>query len=382
MKKLAIVGASYLQEPLIECAKANGIETHVFAWKANDIGEKTADFFYPISITEKEQILGVCKTIGIDGITSIASDLAMHTVNYVAEQLNLPCNSIECTNLSTNKHAMRMAFEANHDPSPKSFLVEDIKDLEGKNFSFPVIVKPTDRSGSRGITKLYDESGLREAILAAKEQSFESKVLVEEYLTGQEYSVEYLSYRGKHTFLALTKKFTTGSPHFIETGHLQPAPVSKELLSKIQSVVEHALTTLKIQNGASHTEIKIQKDGSIGIVEIGGRMGGDCIGSSLVPLTTGIDFVKAVMDVALGKKPDLSVHPHKEAAMIHFIFSSEDVRILESLRQEHPEYLVEEDVHMNDEEITDSSNRFGYFIAQAESLNELQPYLPKESYEE
>ena len=81
MKKLAIIGASYLQEPLIQKAKSMGIETHVFAWAANDVGEKSADYFYPISIVEKDEILHKCREIGIDGVCSIASDLAAIKLN-------------------------------------------------------------------------------------------------------------------------------------------------------------------------------------------------------------------------------------------------------------------------------------------------------------
>ena len=97
MKKLAIIGASYLQKPLIERAKELGYETHVFAWEANDVGEKIADYFYPISIVEKKEILDVCRQIGICGICTIASDLAAVTVNYVANELELPGNSKEAS---------------------------------------------------------------------------------------------------------------------------------------------------------------------------------------------------------------------------------------------------------------------------------------------
>ena len=92
MKNLAIIGASYLQLPLIRKAKEMGFITHVFAWAANDVGEKEADFFYPISIIEKDAILKKCEEIGIVGICSIASDLASITVNYVASNLNLNAN--------------------------------------------------------------------------------------------------------------------------------------------------------------------------------------------------------------------------------------------------------------------------------------------------
>lgn len=306
MQKLAIIGASYLQEPLIQKAKSMGLETHVFAWAANDVGEKSADYFYPISITEKEAITAKCREIGVDGICTIASDLASITVNYVANKLGLVGNSMKSSFVSTNKHAMRECFYANNDPSPKSILVESAADLADKEFTYPVIVKPVDRSGSRGITKLQNGNGLSDAIQNAREQSFAKQALVEEFVEGLEYSVECLSYKGKHTFLALTKKYTTGAPHFIETAHLQPAAVAQEMLEKIKRVVFHALDSLQIKNGASHTELKITPVDDIMLIEIGGRMGGDFIGSHLVEMSTGIDFVKAVIQVALGQPPVLT----------------------------------------------------------------------------
>ena len=104
---LAIVGASYLQLPLIEKAKEMGYTTYVFAWAANDVGEDAADFFFPISVTEVDEITEKCREIGICGICSIATDLGNYTVNYVANKLGLPCNSMDSTQKSTNKFLMR-----------------------------------------------------------------------------------------------------------------------------------------------------------------------------------------------------------------------------------------------------------------------------------
>ncbi len=375
-KKLAIIGASYLQEPLIQKAKSMGLETHVFAWAAGDVGEKSADVFYPISIVEKEEILAKCREIGIDGICTIASDLAAIAVNYVAEHMGLTGNSMDCTLVSTNKHEMRKCFEANGDPSPRSIRVSTAEDVDPEQLIFPVIVKPMDRSGSRGITKVQRKEDLSEAIEYAKSQGFEKYALVEEYAEGREYSVEYISWEGKHRFLALTQKYTTGAPDFIETGHMEPADVSPEMLKKVQNVVEHALTSLDIRYGASHSELKISKEGVIRIIEIGGRMGGDNIGSALVQLTTGYDFVKAVIETALGQEP--SEKKTKQAsAGIHFIFSKEDLKVLDRLKAEHPEYLIEEDVHeITDAKVTDSGSRFGYFMFSADTSAQLQPYLP------
>lgn len=363
-KRLAIIGASYLQLPLILKAKEMGYETHVFAWAAGDVGETAADYFYPISIVEKDAILEQCREIGICGICSIASDLAAITVNYVAEALGLPGNSMEATAKSTNKHLMRRAFECCGDPSPRSILVDGSTDLDSLTLDYPAIVKPTDRSGSRGIFKLENSDGLKEAVQQAMSAGFEKKALVEEYARGREYSVEYISYQGVHHFLAVTKKFTTGAPHFIETGHLEPAPLELEMVQQIQSVVTHALDSLGIKNSASHSEIKIAEDGTIRIIEIGGRMGGDCIGSDLVRLSTGYDFVRMVIQVAVGETPDFTKVCEPAPAESVFLFTQEDVEELERLQREEPEKLVKiVDFHPeNIGSISDSSNRAGCYI--------------------
>lgn len=366
-RNLAIIGASYLQLPLINKAKELGYTTHVFAWSANDVGEEAADVFYPISIVEKEEILAKCKEIGICGICSIASDLAAITVNYVAEQLGLCGNTMEATSISTNKHLMRNAFEKNGDPSPKSYLVDENTNISTLKLDYPIIVKPTDRSGSRGIFKLETSDQLKESIRLSIKESFEKKALVEEYVEGQEYSVEYISFKGIHHFLAITQKYTTGAPHFIETAHLEPAELSIEMTEKVKTVVERALNTLGIKNSASHSELKIDDNGNIKIIEIGGRMGGDCIGSDLVHYSTGIDFVKAVIDVACGNEPDLSVKTKPQPVKSVFIFNEEDLMKYKQLKEENSDKLLKE-IYIREDllgKTTNSSDRAGCYIVKA-----------------
>lgn len=363
-KNLAIIGASYLQMPLIEKAKSMGYTTHVFAWAADDVGEKAADFFYPISIVELDKITEKCKEIGICGICSIASDLAAITVNYVADKLGLVGNPMEATYKSTNKHLMRLAFEQNNDPSPVSFLIKNQSDIPFSKLSFPVVIKPTDRSGSRGICKLESPDGILEAVEQAKRESFEKQALIEEFVGGEEYSVEAISYRGVHTILAMTLKFTTGAPQYIEVGHLEPAPVSKKVFNQAGQIVKHALNSLGIMNGASHSEIKIADDESIKIIEIGGRMGGDCIGSDLVKYSTGIDYVKAVIQIACGDPPDLTPVSTGFSVSSRYIFTEDDLKKMEMIKREEPGRLLKL-VYLKKEllnKTTNSSDRAGCYI--------------------
>ena len=377
MKKLAIIGASYLQLPLILKAREMGLETHVFAWAAGDVGEREADHFYPISIVERDRILDQCRQIGIDGICSIASDLAMLTVNYVAEEMGLVANPMPATLVSTNKSLMRRRFAEMGDPSPRSVRVTSVEDVKGLDFVYPLIVKPVDRSGSRGITKITAPDQLPDAIAHAMEQGFEKAALVEEFAEGEEYSVEGISWRGRHTILAMTRKYTTGAPGFIETGHIEPSGVDDATFERVRAVTEHALTSLGLQYGASHTELKIDGEGRIKLIEIGGRMGGDCIGSALVRLSTGIDFVRAVIEVALGQEPTGLERTVDRAAAVRFVLREEDLLVLERVRREAPELLYEASVQPYDgREVTDSSNRLGYYILYADRPEALEKYLP------
>ena len=373
MKKIAIIGASYLQNPLILKAKSMGIETYVFAWEAHDVGEYSADHFYPISIVEKDQILEQCRKIGVDGICSIASDLAAITVNYVANRMGLIGNSDDCTFVS-----MRRKFEECGDPSPRSIPVKSIEDVSGLHLTYPVIVKPVDRSGSRGITLVRNPKDLEEAINTSENVGFEKIALIEDFVTGCEYSAECVSWNGKHNLLAITKKYTTGDPNFIETAHIEPSDLDEEQQKKVKEIVYHALTSLGIRYGASHSEFKVDSGGNITIIEIGGRMGGDFIGSTLVYQSTGVDFLRAVIDISLGKEPDVK-RTKNRAAAVRFIFDQKDIDVLDELKKQAPQLLLEEQLlPITGQKVTDSSSRFGYWIMVSDNAKELIPYLPKE----
>ena len=365
MKKLAIIGANEFQNPLILKAKEMGFETHVFAWEAGDIGERTADVFHPVSIVEKEEIGRICRDVGVTACCSIGSDLAIHTVNYVQRLLGMPCNPVVTDTIATNKYDMRRAFMDAGVPCPR-FLKVSVppaeEDLAG--MTWPMIVKPTDRSGSRGIFKVTSYDELCAAIPAATEASFEKSAIVEEFIDGPEYSCESISFEGTHHILALTQKFTTGAPHFIETGHREPSDIPEALHPAIFETIRTALDALHIQYGASHAEFKLTPAGDVRIIEIGSRMGGDCIGSDLVYLSTGMDYMAMVIDTACGKAPDLAPVRKPMHAAIRFIFTENDRRELVALEQSAPETIWRaacDEEHLTDS-VTDSSNRHGYWI--------------------
>ena len=361
MKKVVIIGANEFQNKLIKKAKELGYETHVFAWQCGDIGEKTADYFYPISIIEKDKILLECKKIKPDAVISIASDLASITVDYVSDKLCLTLNNTNFTSIRTNKYEMRKALKDSGIFTPEFEKVSNIENCSLK--TYPLIVKPTDRSGSRAISLVNNDEELKNAIDNAIANSFEKKAIVEEVIYGNEYSCECISYNGKHTFLTITKKYTTGFPKCIETGHVQPSDLNDDQIEKVKCIIFKSLDALKIENGASHSEFKIDKDGNIKIIEIGARMGGDCIGSDLVYVSTGLDYLEMVINVGLGKEPDLKQKKEKEIAMIKFIFSQNDIDKMQKIIEEYREniYYISK-INKIEHEVIDSSSRYGFYI--------------------
>ncbi len=364
MKKLAIIGAGYLQKPLVLKAREMQIETHCFAWEDGAVCKDIADHFYPISIVEKEKILKKCLEIGIDGITSIASDAAVPTICYIADEMHLTGNPYHNVSVTTNKYKMRRCLVEKGIPSPQFAMAKTKPSLSG--FRFPLIVKPTDRSGSRGVTKIFAAEELGPAMKRAKEESFNNEAIIEEFISGREISVESISWQGQHYIIAITDKITTGEPYFVELQHHQPADLNAKMRDNVKTQTIKALDVLGVVVGAGHSEFKITEEGEIYAIEIGARMGGDFIGSDLVRLSTGYDFLKAVIEVAMGGFTVPEFKTNKFSGVYFLSKETESVKKyidnpdgnLDIVRSE----ITDAELH----ELRSSSDRSGYFIYQSD----------------
>lgn len=362
MKKLAIIGASYLQLPLVKKCKELEVYSICFAWEEGAVCKDLCDKFYPISTIDKDAILMVCQEEKIDGITTIASDVATLTVCYVAKKMGLVGNPYEFSLTATNKYLMRQCFMDNDIPSPKFTLADNSNHYHIAGFQFPLIVKPTDRSGSRGVEKVLDSVQLEAAIVRAQNESFEHKAIIEEFVTGREISVESISFKGKHHILQITDKVTTGSPFFVELEHHQPSTLPEVVKQHVREIVLCALDALHIQYGASHSELKITEDGDIRVIEIGARMGGDFIGSDLVKLSTGYDFLKGVIDVAFGDFEEPKLTDNKCSGVYFLCEETKEILPIIQNAKSYPEIIRAEVTDPVLRKIEQSADRSGFFI--------------------
>lgn len=360
--KIAIIGANESIAMLISKAKDLGYETHVFAWSCGDPGEYIADHFYPISIDNKELILDKCREIGICAVCSITSDFAAPIVAYVARHLGLSGNPKRTDIVARDKYEMRKALQNKDIYCPKFIEVDAKLQLQGiSDFNYPVIVKPTDRWSSKGVTRVDSIKSLVPAIEQACRESLSGKAIVEEFMNGPEYSAECIVYQGEITILAFTQKITTGYPHYIEKGHKQPSDLTFNQKNAAKKVIERAIKALDITNSASHVEFRVLDNGEIGIIEIGARMGGDCIGTHLTPLSTGMDYIKMVIDVACGRRPDFTILSRPSHVQVNYIIDESDIEEYHKIPRSRIVLKSEFDNDFS-KDVIDSSTRHGYYI--------------------
>ncbi len=384
MERVVVIGANEFQLPLIQKVREMGFEAHVFAWRDGSVGAEYATKCYPISIVEKDEILRVCREeIHPAAVTSIGSDLAGAVVQYLAERLNLNCNSADCQRKATNKYAMRRAFADAGVPVP-GFAPTDGSDaveaVRAAGLQYPLIVKPTDRSGSRAVTLVHDDAQLEKAARDAVRSAFEHRAIIEEYIAGDEYSCETISENGTHHILAVTKKFTTEAPHYIETAHLEPSRLSDADERRARDMVLRALDALGVTQGASHSEFRMDPQRGPRIIEVGARMGGDCIGSHLVHLSTGCDFVRMVVENALGRPVTLTPDQKPLVAYIRFIHTQEDYHRYLRVRAARPEAIrftfgMEALTDAPLPEVVVSGSRHGHYILACDTMAEMDALL-------
>lgn len=375
MKKILIIGASVLQLPAIHKAKEKGFYVGVADYNPQAVGIPFADEFFNVSTIDVEGVVAVAQRFQPDGIMTLATDMPMRSIAAACKACGLPGIDFETAVRATDKGEMIKAFEAHGVEHPWFYIVEDAKAFAcvKELVTFPCILKPTDNAGSRGVVLVQSMEELDEAYNYAHEESRGGAVIVEEYLHGPEFSVEVMVVDGEPNVLQVTDKLTTGAPHFVEMGHNQPSRQTPENVAKIKDLACRAVRAIGIQAGPAHVELILTENGPK-MVELGARMGGDCITTHLVPLSTGIDMVGATIDIACGQKPDITPKHSKGAAIRYFKTAAGILQRVEGIAEaEQIPGVREINVvkHIGDKitEIGSSVDRVGFVIAQADTAD-------------
>lgn len=377
MKRIMVVGAAIEQLPGIIKAKQMGCIVAVVDYNPKAIGIKYADKYYNVSTIDESGLIEAAKDFRAEGILTLATDMPMRAVAAATSALGLPGITYETAIKSTDKGEMIQAFKEHDVASPWYRIIYSENELIGdaNDLLYPCIMKPVDNAASRGTILVNQEKELIDAYKYSVSQSKKGIVIIEEYMRGIEVSVEILTIEEEPYVLAVTDKLTTGAPHFVELGHSQPSCLQENDIKAIKDLAIKAVQAVGIKCGPAHVEIMLTKEGPK-IIELGARLGGDWITSHLVELSTGIDMIKACIQLLSGEKPNIEPKFEKGSAIRFFNTTKKgylkEVKGLDSARR--IEGIREASLIMNIGDFVDdvhsSDDRVGFIIAQSESVND------------
>lgn len=376
MKKLLIIGASILQLPTIKRAKELGYYVGVIDYNPNAIGILHADEYFEISTIDIQGIIEIARRFKPNGIITAATDMPVRSVAAVVNELGLCGISPDTALKATDKGEMIKTFVKHNVASPWFYILNGYDKLKSvcKNLSYPCIIKPIDNAGSRGVVLVNNPSELESSYEYSKSQSRSGTVIIEEYMSGSEVSVEIICINGEPHIIAVTDKLTTGAPYFVEMGHSQQSQLEYEKIEAIKRLASDATKAIGIDNGPVHVEIMLTDEGPK-MVELGARMGGDCITSHLVPLSTGVDMIEATIRLACGENINVIPKLQKGSAIRYISASAGKVENITGIDEAMAidgikEIVLNKNTGDLVTNINSSADRIGFVIAQADTVQD------------
>ena len=305
MKKIMFLGGSNQQIPAIKYANESGYYTILCDYLNDNPGQYLTDEFYCVSTTDKEKVLEIARLLNIDGIVAYASDPAALTAAYVAEALNLPSNPYESVLILSKKDLFRKFLKENGFNCPKAKSFNNIEDAykELEDFRLPIIVKPIDSSGSKGVNRVDDINKFESSFNLALENSRDKVVIVEEFIErshpcmigGDGFVVDgklvFTGYLNSHRNFKLNP--------YVPIGTSYPLFMNEKQKEQIYNEIQRVIDLLDIKMGALNLELMFSTDGKLYIIEIGPRNGGNMI-PDLLEIATGVDLIAATVEASIG----------------------------------------------------------------------------------
>ena len=306
MKKLMILGGSCYAIPVIEAAHKLGVYVITCDYLPNNIAHKYSDQYCNVSIIEKEAVLKVAKELQIDGIMSFACDPGVVTAAYVAENMGLPSvGSYESVSILQNKARFRKFLRNNGFNVPKTYSYNTVEDaLKDKDsIEYPVIVKPVDSAGSKGVTRVDSAEELPVAVKHAFDFSFGKQIIIEDYIEKVDCSsdTDCFSINGRLVFVSFNSQrfdeFSSNpyTPSAFSWPSTLPSEVERELTNEIQRVI----SLLNLGSSIYNVETRLSTNGKPYIMEISPRGGGNRLAECL-RYATGVDLIDGAVKAALG----------------------------------------------------------------------------------
>lgn len=319
-KSLLIIGAGREQVPVYQIAKKMGlfiigtdIDPQAPAFEFADVKLHCSTRNAQETL---ETVLEYAKVNSIDGVMTVANDVPF-TVALVADNLQLSGISLRSAKLVSNKIFMKEQFVRHGIPTPKFDVVNTKDDFfkKVKEKNFPLVLKPSDGRGARGVLFIDENTDISFAWNHSIQNSNNKKLLLEEFIEGDQLSVEGIFLDGKYHSIAFADRnynnLQLTKPFIVENGGVIPSKYKDKTLDEISKVIENAAHSLEINNGTVKADIVLSENGPM-IIEIAARLSGNYLATHHIPMAYGIDIVSAAINMALGIKiKEESLQPKK-----------------------------------------------------------------------
>ena len=313
MKTILLLGGSAQQIVAIETAKRLGYFTVLCDYLSDNPGQYVADKFYLVSTTDKDAVLEVAKNENVDGVLAYASDPAAPTAAYVAEKLGLPGSPYKSVEILCNKDRFRKFLSDNNFCTPKAKGYTDlgnaIDDLKNNYFKYPVIVKPVDSSGSKGVSKIDSIDEENDKLDYAMSFSRSKKIIIEEFVEkfGYQIAGDGLSVNGKLVFRYFANDHFDEKcvNPFVPISASFPYSMPQAVQDKIHGEIQRLLDLLHMQTTTYNFDMRIDKDYNVYLMEVAPRDGGNYI-PGVIKYATGIDLVECAVKAAMGEKIEIN----------------------------------------------------------------------------
>lgn len=375
MDSILVFGAGELQCSLINTVKRMGFRAVVIDPDPKAEGAKLGDVFISIAGDDYEGTHKIALDYSVLALVTAATDNPLPLMAKLAEELGLRFPSYESVMAVLDKGRFKKLLIDNNIPCAKgkSYSIDELPDYD--SLEYPVIIKPNKNSGSRGVVKCNNREELEAQLLSVKQFCRDGKYIIEQYIEGDEISVEGLVINGKLEIIQITDKILGPPPYNVEMGHIQPSTYWLRK-AEIQDLLQRIISISGLNNCAVHPELKINERG-IYIIEIGPRLGGDFITSDLVPLSTGIDIEQEMVHMLLGKNVQLIRDDN--AAMIKYFALPEGTFVTKKFDENRVKKLFpsvhKAKFYLDKGEIarsaSNSLNRHGYCIIYGHQISNL-----------
>ncbi len=383
-----MLGGSLYQTYAIKEAKRLGYYVITADYLPSNPGHRFADEYHNVSTTDKDAVLKLAAELKVDGVVAYASDPAAPTAAYVCERLGLPTSPYKSVEILSNKDLFRNFLQQNGFNCPKAmgFATYEEALTHIDDFKLPVMVKPVDSSGSKGINKMTDKSQLKDFVEEALSYSRGKRFIIEEFIVkkGHQISGDAFSVDGKLVFHCLGNEFYDPNcdKDFAPLGECWPFQMDHKYIEDLERQLQWLMTLLNMKSNAYNVEAIVGEDDKVYLLELGARSGGSLI-PQVTECATGINMVTWVIQAAAGDPIDLTplrgrIEMPIKGYWSNYMVHSNVTGIFQSISFDldfKKNHLVDfvNDLHIGDKvhRFRDAQDCIGEFILHYESMEQM-----------